>query len=253
MSVRRSSPYFSFTSRSSSLMMPMRMPSSASTAFRWVISFMSSACSSRILSRSRPVRRCRRMSRMARACTSLSPKRSMRPSRATSGVSLPRIRAITSSRLSMAISRPSRMWARSSAFRRSYCVRRTTTSCRCSTKWEMRLLRSSSTGRPPASAMLFTLKLVCRAEYLNSWFSTTVAMASRFTSYTMRMPLRSLSSRMSLIPSTFLSFTRSAHFFTRSALFTMKGISSTMMVSRPRSSSSMRALPRSTTRPRPVS
>ena len=45
--------------------------------------------------------------------------------RAASGSREPRISAITSSRLSSAISRPSRTWARSSARRSSYFVRRT--------------------------------------------------------------------------------------------------------------------------------
>jgi hypothetical protein len=40
----------------------------------------------------------------------------------------------------------------------------------------------SNMGLPPTKAMLFTLKLVCSGLYLYSWLSTTLPMASRFTS-----------------------------------------------------------------------
>ena len=68
----------------------------------------------------------------------------------------------------------------------------------------------------------------------------------------MRMPLRLDSSRMSLMPSSFLSLTSSATFSTRRALITMYGISVTMIDERPFLSSSISALPRMTIEPRPV-
>jgi hypothetical protein len=63
---------------------------------------------------------------------------------------------------------------------------------RWSTKCWIIGFRPNSTGRPCTSAMLFTLKLDCSELYLYSWLSTTVPMASRFTSYAKRMPVRSL-------------------------------------------------------------
>ena len=55
----------------------------------------------------------------------VSSKRSIRPSRATSGSLEPRISSMTSSMFSIAMSRPSRMWRRASFSRSSYFVRRT--------------------------------------------------------------------------------------------------------------------------------
>ena len=71
------------------------------------------------------MRRWRRRSRIAWAWMRLSSKRSIRPSRATSGSREPRISSMTSSMFSIATSRPSRMWRRASFSRSSYFVRRT--------------------------------------------------------------------------------------------------------------------------------
>ena len=183
---------------------------------------------------------------------SLSPKLLIKPSLAISTVSDARISLITASKLSMAIKRPSRTCARFWASDNSYFERRTTTSWRCSTKCLIMSLRFSSIGRPFTKAILFTLKLDCSWVYLYSLFKTTFGTASRLHTYTMRIPLRSDSSRMSAIPSSFFSSTKSAVFLIISALFTWYGISVTIMQSRPLTSS-MCALARSTMRPRPVS
>ena len=69
--------------------------------------------------------------------------------------------------------------------------------------------------------MLFTLKDDCKAVILYSLFSTMLAFASRFTSTTIRIPLRSDSSFTFDTPSSRFSFTRSAMARISSALFTM--------------------------------
>ena len=88
------------------------------------------------------------------------------------------------------------MWARSWAFSSSYWVRRVMTSCRHS-MWCCKPLLSVSTrgSLPFTSASIFTPKVDCMAVYLKSWLSTFLGWASRFSSITRRMPLRSDSSR----------------------------------------------------------
>ena len=63
-------------------------------------------------------------------------------------------------------------------------------------------------------------KVVCIAVCLYSWFNTTPGMASRFSSITTRIPSRSDSSRMSEMPSSFLSLTNPAMLAIRFALLT---------------------------------
>ena len=128
-SLRRSFPYFSATSRSSSLRMPMRTSSEPKISRSSSMSARTSDNSSSSFSISRPVRRASLMSRIALAC------RSVRLNELWSScdavlVSLdPRMTLITSSMLSTATLRPSRICSRSSALLRSYSVRRTMTSC----------------------------------------------------------------------------------------------------------------------------
>ena len=60
------------------------------------------------------------------------------------------------------------------------------------------------------SASMFIEKLVCIWVCVSRRLSTTCGFASRFSSMTMRMPLRSVSSRRSDMPSMRLSRTFSA-------------------------------------------
>ena len=142
-SVIRSLPNWSLMAWNSSRITAMSRVSSARMALRWAMVFSSSASSSRILSRSSPVRRCRRMSRMAWACLSesfsqgcfsswaaVAKRPSMRPCLASSGEAAARISLMTASRKSSAIFRPMRIWWRSSALRSWNRVRRVTTSRR---------------------------------------------------------------------------------------------------------------------------
>ena len=62
------------------------------------------------------------------------------------------------------------------------------------------------------NANIFPEKVVCSAVFLYKLFCTTAGMASFFSSITIRMPSRSVSSRRSEIPSSFLSLTSSAIF-----------------------------------------
>ena len=101
---------------------------------------------------------------------------------------------------------------------------------------------------------MMTPNVDCIVVCLYSWFSTTRGIASRFNSMTTRIPSRSLSSRRSLIPSSFLSRTSSAMLFTSVALFTWYGISVTTICDLLDDSfSSITARARITIRPRPVS
>ena len=128
---------------------------------------------------------------------------------------------ITASRLSSAIIYPSKICALSCALRNSYCVRRTTTSCRNSTNSEIRCFKFKILGLPFTRATLFIPKEVCSSEYLYNWFITTCAMVSFFSSTTTLVPsLLLLSLFTSLTPSMILSWIRSPIFCVRESLFT---------------------------------
>ncbi len=75
-------------------------------------------------------------------------------------------------------------------------------------------------GCPPSMASITAPNVVSSGVVAYRLLSTTLEMASRFSSTTTRMPCRSLSSRMSLMPSSFFSRTRSAIFSISRALFT---------------------------------
>ena len=151
----------------------------------------SAASSSSSFVLSRPVSWPRRICTMACACTSSRPKRSMRAT-LPSGIDLEFLKmAMTSSMKSSAIMRPSRMWARSCAFLRSNCVRRSTTSlwnlmysCRISR-------RVSSFGWPSTMANMMTPNVICICVSEYRWFKTSCGEASRLMSMAMCIPLRS--------------------------------------------------------------
>ena len=205
-----------------------------------------SVISAVIFSRSRPVRRCSRKSRMPRAWASVRrtvfsgvmtlPGSSMRASRAetsaagqsrdmssvraAAGSGLARMTRMTSSILATAMARPTRRWARSRALASSKRERRRMTSSRKAMNAISASLRPKSRGRPPSSASMFTPKLTCMLVWRKSWLSTTSAVASRLSSITTRMPERSDSSRISPIPSIVLARTSSPMRSSRAALFT---------------------------------
>ncbi len=152
-SVRRSSPNCLRISWSSSTMISRTSFSEPRISRSFAISARTSLNSATIFSRSRPVSRWRRMSRMA--CAWISSRRrtwlGLPPSspselpmnfssaervieisaerrvRASCGSLDARMILITRSRFARASARPRRRWARSSAFFRSNCVRRMTT------------------------------------------------------------------------------------------------------------------------------
>ncbi len=131
-SVRRSSLKRSFNSSSSVRIKSSKTSSLARMRFSSAINCMISSYSASIFSRSRPVRRCKRISRIACDCFSDNAKRSINCSRAASAVRLPRMIWMTSSKWSSAIRRPASKCSRASAFSRSNCVRRRTISFWCS-------------------------------------------------------------------------------------------------------------------------
>ena len=211
-----------------------------------LISSPSFFSSSPISSRPSAVRRCRRNSRMARACSSdrrmvlprvslwrgsaisstsgpmslAGQSRAIICSRASAGLGAARIRRIISSMLATATARPTNTCARSRDLASRCLVRRLTTSSRKAVKMAMKSFRFSCSGRPPLMASMLAPKLVCRSEWRHSWFSTTSATASRFSSMTMRMPSRLDSSQMSEMPSMRFSRTCSAIFSISTRLLT---------------------------------
>ena len=126
--VLRSSPYLSKITRISSRITPSSFFSSARMAFNSSIFAINSLYSFSSFSRSRPVRARRRMSTIAWDWASLKPNRSINCCFAIWTFSEPRMMRITSSIWSNAISKPCKIWARSSALFKSYLVRRVTTS-----------------------------------------------------------------------------------------------------------------------------
>ncbi len=89
------------------------------------------------------------------------------------------------------------------------------------------------------------------AVFWKSWLMTTLACSPRLSSITMRV-FSSDSSRRSRMPSISFSETSSAIRVTRLARFTLYGISVMTICSMPPFISSVCALPRMRTMPRPV-
>ena len=157
--VRRSSPYFSTISASSSETMPRWRSGEAMISRRSLTRARSSSDSSWILRRSRAARRRSWRERMASAWASSTSSSPMRPVRASSVVGERRMRAITASRASIALSRPSRMWRRSSALRRRKRERRTMTSIWWATQWRTKPSRLRVRGTPSTRASMLAGKL----------------------------------------------------------------------------------------------
>ena len=67
-------------------------------------------------------------------------------------------------------------------------------------------------GTPSTRATMLTPKVSCSWVFLYSWLRTTWGTASRLSSMTSRVPVRSDSSRRSAIPPILRSRTRSAIF-----------------------------------------
>ncbi len=151
-----------------------------------------------------------------------------------------------------AIAKPSRIWARSRAFRSSNTVRRVTTSRRCSIKASKVSFRLKTLGWPLSNATILIPNTVCNCVLAYKWLSSTSADSLRLTSTTIRIPSLSDSSRSAEIPSIRFSLTSSAIFSIKRALLTWYGISLMIMVSLPLSSVSISALARIYILPRPV-
>ena len=206
-SLRRSSPYFLSMAVSSSEMISMRcslLPRIARSSSMVARTSMSSSSSFSI---SRPVSLASLISRMALAWRSESSKDSCRRVEAVSASRDPRMTLMTSSMLSTAILRPSRMCSRSSARARSKAVRRTTTVWRWSMKWRSISRRDSTRGTPFTRARRMVPKVDCIWVCLYSPFRTICGMASLLSSMTIRRPSRSDSSLRSRMSVSFLSRT----------------------------------------------
>ena len=123
-----SSPYLSEITMISLRITPNNFLRSARIAFNSAIKVINWLYSASNLLRSKPVNARRRISTIACACASERAKRSIKRDLASCTFSLLRIMLITSSILSNAISKPSKIWARSSALFSSYFVLLVTTS-----------------------------------------------------------------------------------------------------------------------------
>ncbi len=117
--VRRGSAKRSRTSRSSVRMTSIRTSSEPRISRRRAMRFSSAAYSSSSSRRDWLVRLDKRIERMRSACTGERPKRLTRAICASAAFGDLRMISMTSSRLSSAMSKPSRMCLRSSALRRS--------------------------------------------------------------------------------------------------------------------------------------
>ena len=160
--------------------------------------------------RSSAASRFRGISKIAWAWTSLNLKLFIRLLRAVSTRWLRRMVSITSSRMSRARSSPSTMCALAWARARSYSERRRTISRRCSTNsWSIRF-RPRVRGSSLTSASIDIPKVCCIGVYLKRLANTSFGSTLRVSSMTMRIPVRSLSSRRSVMPSSLLSRTRVA-------------------------------------------
>ena len=125
---------------------------------------------------------------------------------------------ITSSILSKAIIKPSKIWALLSAASNSNCVLLTITSFRCFKNSSIISFNVRTFGRPFTKANILIPKVVCNCVCLYKLFKTTIGVASRFNSITIRIPSRSDSSLISEISSSTLALTKSAIFSINEAL-----------------------------------
>ena len=199
------------------------------------------------------VRRCKRISRIAWACSSvrryrspLKPKSSLRDSgrqaslptrsnnsnnagacqrlsinacRASAAEGEFLISSITASMLANATAWPSKIWPRWRARRNRYSVRRVTTSSRCCKKACSISCKFSSLGWPSTNATQLIPNTACNWVWLYRLLRTTSPDSPRRSSITTRKPSLSDSSRSSVMPSMRFSFTNSAIFSISRALF----------------------------------
>ena len=208
-----------FISSSSSLISFSSKVSLFKISSRRAISAISSANSASSFSRSRPVSLLSLISMIAFACSSLRPNFATNPSRALGVSALFLMSSITSSILSSAIFKPSKICALALAFSRSNIVRRMMTVFLWFKNSFKSSIRLNTFGSLLFIASIMTPKVLSIVVDLKRLFSTMSLIASRFSSMTTRMPSLSDSSRTSLMPSICFSLTSSAICSMRRALF----------------------------------
>ncbi len=130
-SLRLASPWRLLISLISLLMRARRIFSSPRMFFNWFIKAANSLFSFSNFSRSSPVSRARRISKMACACFSEKVNAAMRFCLANSVVAEARMVEIMASIWSSACSNPAMIWSLASALSKSNLVRRLTTSFWC--------------------------------------------------------------------------------------------------------------------------
>ena len=127
------------------------------------------------------------------------------------------------------------------------------TSIWCATQYRMNWSSRRVRGTLSTSAIMLAPKVSWSWVCLYRLFSTTLGIASRFSTMTRRCPVRRLvSSRMSAMPVTRPSLTSSAIFWARLSGLTWNGSSVATRHARPRWSSSTSTTARMVIEPRPV-
>ena len=220
--VNLSSPYFSIISSDSSLIKLNTNFSSAKIALKCSINFNKFWYSSSIFSLCNPDKVFNLISKIDCAWMSSSPNLFINCSFGSSYD--PLITFITSSMLSIAILKPSKMWALANALSNSNSVLLIITSFLCSIKCSKHCLNVKILGSPFTNANMIVPNESCNCVYLYNLFSTICAFVSLFNSIT-TLTISSLSdsSLTSDMPSIFLSLANWFIAIIKLALFTWYG------------------------------
>lgn len=189
-------------------------------SFKYFILSRSSLCSFRTLSRSRAVNLWSLISRIACAWIAVSLNFFIKFSFAVGTSFDDLIVLITSSRLSRAISSPSKICALSSDFLSSNSVLFIITVNLCLTYSSINLNRFNVRGTPSTSASIIIPNVSSSWVFLYKRFTIILGSTSFLISITTLIPLLSDSSLKSVIPSIFLSLTSSTIFSISLDLFT---------------------------------
>ena len=126
--------------------------------------------------------------------------------------------------MSIAINKPSNIWALASALSKSNFVLLKTTSLLCLIYSSKHCFKVNILGSPSTKASIIIPNVSCIWVCLYNWFRITWGLASLFNSITiLTLSFLSDSSLTSDIPSIFLSFTNSSIFMIKLDLFTWYG------------------------------
>ena len=172
-----------------------------------------------ILSRSRPVSLCSRISRIACDCLSESMKVSMRPCLASFGSLADLISSMTASRLSRAIVKPSRMWAFFGLAQLEHGSAANDLAAVIDVMFH-HLLEIENERAVVDENQIDYAETALHLSMLVQLVENDIVLTPLRSSIQTRIPSRLDSSRRSVMPSIFFSLIRSAIDLTRRALLT---------------------------------